>query len=130
MNGKPTTTPDERQSGKASAAIVRRRFLIAEYCDHEIYEGWHLYIRESKSKQQPNSDGRWGWIRQIGRHRNPAQDVLESLGIVMTGDGTCDHDGVAEIARRFPIPRERVGGQPRGCIEVEIDDYWRMTLPS
>ena len=105
-------------------------YLIAEYCPGPFYMGWHLYIRESKEKQKPNADGRWGWIRhsQIVNDSNPAQAVLDELGIKIYGDGSCDYDGIAEIARRFPIPRERIGGKPRGCIEVEVDKYGNAKL--
>lgn len=106
-------------------------FLIAEYCDHDFYNGWHLYLRDSKGRQQRNADGEWGWIRRIGRRGESftGQAVLAELGITIRGDGTCDDDGIAEIARRFPIPRQRIGGKPRGCVEVVIDDEGRIRLP-
>lgn len=97
-------------------------FLIAEHCDAEFYSGWHLYLRDNKNRQQRNADGDWGWIRGLNRYPNLAQPVLDELGIVIRGDGTCDDDGVAEIARQFPIPRQRVGGMPRGCIAVIVGD--------
>ena len=48
---------------------------------------------------------------------------LSSLGIEMHGDGTCDDDGIAEFARRYPIHGRRCGGKKRGCVEVEIDEF-------
>ena len=100
------------------------KFLIAEHCNASIYMGWHLYLRDHKEKQKRNDDGDWGWIRGLARGRLPEsiKEILDHLGIVIRGDGTCDDDGVAEIARRFPIPRERVGGKPRGCIPLEVDE--------
>lgn len=108
---------------------VVRRFLITEFCANDIYNGWHLYLRDSKKRHQRNADGLWGWIRwRPGRSRShPFQAVLDELGITMKGDGTCDDDGYAEIARRHPIPRERIGGHPRGCVEIEeTNNGWRI----
>lgn len=106
------------------------KFLIAEYCASQFYMGWHLYVRDSKGRQQRNTDGGWGWIRSIGRYPHCAEGVLRELGIVIRGDGTCDDDGIAEIARRFPIPRQRIGGKPRGCIEVLVNEEGQLRLPN
>lgn len=104
-------------------------YLIAEYCGADIYMGWHLYLRDNNKRQQRNADGDWGWIRGVGRRgweHNPAKKLLDSLGITIRGDGTCDDDGIAELSRRFPIPRQRIWGKPRGCIEVLIDECGQM----
>jgi len=45
----------------------------------------------------------------------------------MKGDGTCDGDGYQEVARRFPVPRQRVGRRPRGCIPVWVCEWGRIT---
>lgn len=106
-----------------------KRYLITEYCDNYIYMGWHLYLRDNKKRQQRNVDGEWGWIRWRGSRdgAHPFAGILDELGLTMRGDGTCDHDAYAEIARVHPIPRERIGGKPRGCVEVEnIDGKWRL----
>ncbi len=76
--------------------------------------GWHLYLRENMAFKR-NKDGRWGWIRTP-----QMKPELESLGINIKGDGTCDDDGIAEFARRYPIKGRRCGGKLRGCIEVDI----------
>ena len=102
-------------------------FLIAEYCRGSFYMGWHLYLRENKAKHHRNADGGWGWIRHIGKYSTAADPVLKELGIMIRGDGTCDDDGIAEMARRYPIPRERIGGKPRGCIEVIVDENGRLS---
>ncbi len=114
-------------------AIGTRRYLIAEHCDNALYSGWHLYLRDSKGRQQRNVDGEWGWLRGINRYSNSYRwlhELLGTFGITLKGDGTCDYDGIAEIARRFPIPRQRIGGKPRGCIEVDVDEFGRVIIPS
>jgi hypothetical protein len=106
-------------------------FLIAEHNPHDIYMGWHLYLRDHKEKNNRNDNGGWGWLRGIGKRYGlppSIQAILDHLGICIRGDGTCDDDGVAEIARRFPIPRERIGGRPRGCIELAIGNDGELTL--
>ncbi len=82
--------------------------------------GWHLYLRENIEKHKHNKRGGWGWIKRPEEDK-ALQKFLGTLGVIIQGDGTCDYDGIAEIARRFPIPRQRIGGKPRGCIEVVID---------
>lgn len=96
-------------------------FLIAEYCNAPFYMGWHLYLRDNKEIQKLNCDGTWGWLRNVHRQgENPAQQIFDELGIEIKGDGTCDYDGIAEIARRFPLPGQMIGGKQRGCIEVVV----------
>ena len=46
--------------------------------------------------------------------------ILSSIGIEITGDGSCDDDGIAEFAKRYPIKGRRCGGQFRGCLEIEL----------
>lgn len=112
------------------------RYLISEFCGHDIYMGWHLYLRDSKKKRQRNADGSWGWILwsgwRDGRHGilHPAQAVFDALEITMLpdSDGTLDSDGYAELARRFPIPRQRIWGKPRGCVAVVVDEWGRIEL--
>jgi hypothetical protein len=40
------------------------------------------------------------------------------MGITIKGDGTCDDDGVAELARRFPLKGKKCGGKIRGGVEI------------
>ena len=80
--------------------------------------GWHLYLRENKAFET-NRDGGWGWIRDV--RQQPVTDFLSSIGITITGDGTCNYDGIAQLASRYPIKGSRVGGTIRGCIEVEAE---------
>lgn len=94
-----------------------KKYLIAEYCRGPFYMGWHLYLRDSAEKNKRNVDGSWGWIRRPEEDEF-VQDYLGSLGITIRGDGTCDDDGIAQFARQFPLPRQRVGGKCRGCKEV------------
>jgi hypothetical protein len=91
----------------------REMFLITEYCPSEIYTGWHLYLRDNNGRQQRNADGDWGWLCRGHYKQSRAHEFLATLGITVKGDGTCDGDGYAEVARRFPIPRQRIGGKPR-----------------
>jgi len=76
-----------------------KKFLIAEYCPGPFYMGWHLYLRENRAPK-PNADGGWGWVR--GLRRDPigpalsAVKFLKSIGIEITGDGSCDDDGIAK----------------------------------
>lgn len=109
-------------------------YLLAEYCGHNLFTGWHLYLRDNKNRQQRNADGDWGWVRwsewREGRRgvEHPAQAVFDELGIKLKGDGTCDDHGYAELAKRFPIPRQRIWRRPRGCVEVVVDEWRRITL--
>jgi len=106
-----------------------KRFLIAEFCDAVFYNGWHFYLRDSKRKNQPNRDGGWGWILRPDDPLSPIRELLDELGVVIRGDGTCDHDGIAEFARRFPM-RSTTGRRRRGCLEVEIDRFGRARRQS
>ena len=88
--------------------------------------GWHLYFRENRSFKR-NKDGGWGWIRRF-REQQPVMSFLASVGITIRGDGSCDDDGIAEIAKRYPIMGRRAGGKYRGCIEVEIDEFGKIKM--
>ena len=91
-------------------------YLITEYCSALLYTGWHLYYRESNLFKQ-NSDGGWGWIRRP--HENIAiTTFFSSLDIIIKGDGTCDDDGIAEFAKRFPLKGKKSGGKIRGGVEI------------
>lgn len=112
----------------------KRMYLIAEYCDANFYTGWHLYLRDNNKRQQPNANGEWGWIRRIGvdrwgyRNAGDVLDFLATLGITIKGDGTCDDAGIGEFARRFPLGRQRIGGKPRGCVEVIVKGNWNIVV--
>lgn len=108
--------------------MKKTMYLISEYCAHEIYIGWHLYLRDNKNRQQRNSDGGWGWLTRTDIAASAAHTFLETFGIKVIGDGSCDYDGYAELARRFPIPRQRIGGKPRGCVAVEIGDNGEFSM--
>lgn len=109
-------------------------YLIAEYCPGPFYIGWHLYLRERRGKHERNSDGEWGWIwyspseeledRRRGYSLHPCRGVFDALGI----DGEIDDDAIARFAFGNRMPRQRVGGKPRGCVEVERDEWGRLTL--
>ncbi len=87
--------------------------------------GWHLYLRENRVMKR-NHDGGWGWIRKV--HEHPVLEFLSSIGITIKGDGTCDDDGVAAFAMRYPVKGPRAGGKYRGCIEVEIDEFGEIEM--
>jgi len=95
-----------------------RKFLVAEYCRGPFYMGWHLYLRENRTFRR-NSDGGWGWIKRV--HEHPVENFLLSIGITIRNDGTCDDDGIAEFAIKYPIRGRQCGGELRGCLEIEID---------
>lgn len=99
-------------------------FLVAEYCRGPFYMGWHLYLRENRTFRQ-NKYG-WGWIRRI--HEHPVESFLSSLGITIRGDGTCDDDGIAEFAMKYPIKGRRCGGRLRGCLKIEIDNSGEIEM--
>lgn len=108
-------------------------YLIAEYCAGPFYMGWWLYLRDSKGRQQRNADGDWGWIRysppqhdwdeREGVDRHPCRAVFDALGF--TGSlrgGRGDKSEIAKFAFAHRIPRQRIGGKPRGCVEVTVGD--------
>lgn len=97
-------------------------FLLAEYCAGPYYMGWHLYLRDNKGRQQRNKNGDWGWLRKMWQE-DAAHEILIALGITLRRDNSCDDGGYAELARRFPIPRQRIGKKPRGCVEVFVDSH-------
>ena len=100
-------------------------FLVAEYCRGPFYMGWHLYLRENRAMKR-NNNGGWGWIRRV--HEHPVMKFLSSIGIIIVGDGTCDDDGIAEFAKRYPVKGRKAGDKTRGCIAVEIDDFGAMSF--
>lgn len=100
-------------------------FLIAEHCSGEFYMGWHLYLRDYRSFRR-NKDGSSGWIRRPKNHA--ANDFLKSIGITIKGDGTCDDDGIAEFANRYPFKGRKCGGKPRGCLEVIVNEFGGLSL--
>ena len=86
--------------------------------------GWHLYLRDYRAFRR-NKDSSWGWIRMRGGSWMQPRviEFLSSIGIEILGDGTCDHDGIKEFAKRYPIKGRRCGGKWRGCLEVEVDEF-------
>ena len=91
-----------------------KKFLVAEYSDSDIREGWHLYVRDSDQPNQRNNDGGWGWIRNIKSKRH----LLNLFGIKLKGDGTLDLDGIAQFAERFKTD-SMVCGRYRGVAELD-----------
>lgn len=96
---------------------ARDGWLVAELCENALYNGWHLYLRDT-DRHQRNADGSWGWLRRGNELVAPAHAALAELGILMRrgGDGTCDDDGYAELARRHPIRKSR----SRGGVAIRI----------
>lgn len=95
------------------------KYLVAEYCPGPIYMGWHMYLRDYRAFRR-NKDGGWGWIRQRSLMWEKLLKFLSSIEIEITGDGTRDHDGIAEFAKRWPVKGRRSGGKLRGCVEITI----------
>lgn len=131
------TTSSERQTianQNASTSplhAVVRRWLIAEYCGHDIYMGWHLYLRDHPGYQRRNQDGDWGWIAGVDIRRGRAGVVtklLTDLGCEITGDGTTDTDGIARFAATYPLPGRKVWGKRRGGVEVQESQWGELTL--
>ena len=99
-----------------------------EFCDHTIYEGWHAYIRGNPEPGARNGpewmthgvDG-WGWIRLSSLKRDAVVRMCAEVGITLKGDWTCDDDGLAELAAKFPLAGDRRGGFP-----ITIGDYGRI----
>ena len=113
-----------------SIHAARIRFLITEYCEGPFYMGWHLYVRESTRWQHRNANGEWGWIRRVKEYLpDSIRKVFDLLRITIQGDGTCDYDGLAEIARRYPLGGKKVGRRPRGCIPVVDTAQGLMMIP-
>jgi len=98
---------------------TEQKWLVAEYCGHDYFMGWHLYLRDTPGYQERNKDGGWGWLRKAGG----AREFLESIGCPITGDGSMDSDGIAAFARRYPLPGKRVWRKKRGGVLVVLD-YW------
>jgi len=108
--------------------VMSQKWLIAEYCDGSFYMGWHLYLREHREIGRRNADNSWGWIKwteKDGQH--PARHVFDDMGIKILGDGTCDHQGVAEFAARNKFNGESIGDKSRGGIMVVVDRYGQIT---
>ena len=87
--------------------------------------GWHIYLRDHRSFRR-NKDSSWGWIRRPKEHAVDA--FLTSIGITIKGDGTCDYDGIAEFAKRYPIKGRKCGGEIRGGVEVVVDSDGNLSL--
>jgi hypothetical protein len=101
----------------------KRMWLIAEYCGHNFYMGWHLYLRDNPGYQKRNADGNWGWVRPGDRGTWDVVKFFEALGIELKGDWSRPEDGCAEFVKRFPMPGRKVWGKRRGGIRVSVG-YW------
>ena len=112
-----------------------RLFLLAEFCGHDLFHGWHLYLRESKDKHRQN-EGKtrytgfdWGWSHKWF-WETEALRLVRAAGCIAVGHPNCDDGPFAEMAKRFPIPRERIWKKPRGCIEVILEEDKGLRLAS
>lgn len=101
-------------------------WLIAEYCAHDCYMGWHLYLRESRRYQKRNKDGGWGWIRRP--KDSNAGKLLAELGFPILGDGTVDRDGIGQFARAFPFKGKQIGGKVRGGVKVTVGEHGVLSV--
>lgn len=113
---------------------MKKQWLVAEYCGHDIYSGWHLYLRDDPGFQKRNADGDWGWIRgPVWPDRKGNRFVKffqEAFGIELKGDWTCPEYGLAEFAKRFPLPGRKVWGERRGGVEVTVGEWGDLALYS
>lgn len=58
------------------------KWLVSEFCAHALFNGWHIYLRDS-DRHARNADGSWGWLRR-GDHLTilaHAHAALLSIGI-------------------------------------------------
>lgn len=110
--------------------MMKKMFLIAEYCTGPFYMGWWLYLREHKQKNKRNSDGDWGWLRgtRMGAERHGLQDVFDELGLGRIIGGEGDGGAIYAFVKRFKLPKGKVAGKPRGCMPVLVDEYGRVRL--
>lgn len=107
-----------------------RRWLVAEYCGHDLFMGWHLYLRDSPKYQTRNADGEWGWLRSGDLAARKIVAFMASLGIKLTRDWSCPEYGPAEFVKRHSLPGRKVWGETRGGVEV-LEDHWgNLTLYS
>lgn len=116
------TTTTKTASAPATSSVVRR-WLVAEYCGHDLFTGWHLYLRDDPGYQKPNNDGGWGWIRHGSIRRDYIVAFFATLGIELKGDWSCPEYGCAEFVKRYPLKGCKVWGERRGGVQV-IEDYW------
>jgi hypothetical protein len=107
------------------ALPARALYLVAERCDNTLYNGWHVYLRDTAHHQR-NADDDWGWIRHDHWLAPHIHALLETLGIRMRpgSDGSCDDDGYAELARRYPL------GEGRGGFAVVVNGNTISRLPA
>lgn len=92
-------------------------FIRAEYCDADLYTGWHLYARD-RNDSSPNDDGDWGWLRRGDMSTRSLAKLLPSLPqLTVFGDTFAEIEWhnrfVAAFVERFPdgIRVERDGYQ-------------------
>lgn len=100
-------------------------WLISEFCGNDLFNGWHIYLRDSPRLER-NRDGGWGWL-QRGHWLLPSvHAVLAGLGIAMRpgGDGSCDDDGYAALAHRHALG----GSDRRGGVRVRVDRIHGVSL--
>lgn len=100
---------------------IVRAWLVVEFCAHNLFEGWHAYIRESPKRGKRNANGEWGWVKSRDIKGDKVARLCAEVGITLKGDWTCDDDGLAEVAKRYPLP-----GRKRGGFPITIGDYGRI----
>ncbi len=127
MNMANSNAPTKPEAKPDSVQRLVRRWLVAEYCGHDIYMGWHLYLRDSPGYQKRNADGSWGWIRLGAIGRKYIVEFFATLGIELKGDWSRPEDGCAEFVKRYPLKGRKVWGEKRGGIEVLEGYYGELT---
>jgi hypothetical protein len=116
------TTMNTTDQPRAVACIrFVRAWLVVEFCAHNLFEGWHAYIRESPKRGKRNANGDWGWVKARDIKGDKVARLCAEVGITLKGDWTCDDDGLAEVAKRYPLP-----GRNRGGFSITIGDYGRI----
>ena len=84
---------------------MKRVYILPEYCDADLFTGWHLYERDRRDGS-PNDDGSWGWLRRGISLRELARllpDLPQPIGISDTFKDIEWHNRfVAAFVDRFP----------------------------
>ena len=130
MKIKSKTKPKDAEGVPLQCLV--RRWLIAEYCDADLFEGWHLYLRDADPKNgtKRNSDGSWGWINHGTIKRRAYLEYLATLGIKGTCDGTMEGGAYHQLAEKYPVDRRRRCGQKVGAVEITIGEYGEILSPN
>jgi hypothetical protein len=91
-------------------------FLYPEYCDADLFTGWHLYLRD-RNDGSPNDDGGWGWVRRSDMASRSLAALFPELPQLTTYEGV-----EAEIAWHNRFITAFVAKYPKGVL-VDRNGY-------